>query len=493
MIEKAATKREDGEDFPAEAFAYVPDPESPSTWKLRLWDSLDDKVTARQVGMAVAALGVGFRGNKVEIPSADLDKVKARVLAAWRKANPDAEDVPPVLKADSKPEMSPMFAGEGYGEDDGEIDPLDEMLDAYQAFVRMGNPEMADAVMELVHGLQTVLIEADKGMRYGYAKGHEMGGYNPVACLSQAYLGLLAIPEARAMAPKVLALLDRAATMLYSAGEPTAMLPDEGDEQDVESGAAYKPLNVGDGDGPRRVRREIIEQDGQYCVRSETGRSFGCYFERDKALERLAQIESFTSMTLTPASKQALVEWHDAAHTVPVTPLVKDVHDLISDELEVVHELATPYLFDTAEKVEMLSNLESGMIAKAAEHRYTLGPAYVPDREDAHGEFTDSATLQKAMWEWVRKGDRTIYLQHSEKPAGEMVELLTLPFPLEASLTVPNQGVTKFQFPANTPFLGVIWEPWAWDLVKSGQLRGYSIGGSARRVEADLPIEGVIE
>jgi hypothetical protein len=96
------------------------------------------------------------------------------------------------------------------------------------------------------------------------------------------------------------------------------------------------------------------------------------------------------------------------------------------------------------------------------------------------------------MWEWVRKGDRTIYLQHSEKPAGEMVELLTLPFPLEASLTVPKQGVTKFQFPANTPFLGVIWEPWAWDLVKSGQLRGYSIGGSARRVEADLPVEGVM-
>ncbi|MEC9058100.1 MAG: hypothetical protein VX410_01025, partial [Actinomycetota bacterium] len=41
FFQKQETKREDGEDFPAEAFAYVPDPEKPSTWKLRLWDSLD--------------------------------------------------------------------------------------------------------------------------------------------------------------------------------------------------------------------------------------------------------------------------------------------------------------------------------------------------------------------------------------------------------------------------------------------------------------------
>ena len=45
-----ATKREDDQDFPAAAFAYVPDLEKPSTWKLRLWDSLDEKETARQIG-----------------------------------------------------------------------------------------------------------------------------------------------------------------------------------------------------------------------------------------------------------------------------------------------------------------------------------------------------------------------------------------------------------------------------------------------------------
>ena len=35
--------------------------------------------------------------------------------------------------------------------------------------------------------------------------------------------------------------------------------------------------------------------------------------------------------------------------------------------------------------------------------------------------------------------------------------------------------------------LGVVWEEWACDLVKAGELRGYSIGGRAKRIEADLP------
>jgi tetrahydromethanopterin S-methyltransferase subunit G len=97
----AVTKTEDGVEFPAEAYAYVPDPEKPSTWKLRLWEDPEKKETPRQVGMAVAALSPGgFRGNRVEIPREDLPAVKKRVLAAWKKVHPDAEpeDVPPVLR-----------------------------------------------------------------------------------------------------------------------------------------------------------------------------------------------------------------------------------------------------------------------------------------------------------------------------------------------------------------------------------------------------------
>lgn len=87
MLRGGKTKKEGGVDFPAEAYAYVPDPEQPSTWKLRLWASPSEKETSRQVGMALAALGPGFRGNKVEIPSGDLAAVKRKVRAAWRKAH----------------------------------------------------------------------------------------------------------------------------------------------------------------------------------------------------------------------------------------------------------------------------------------------------------------------------------------------------------------------------------------------------------------------
>jgi hypothetical protein len=106
-VEKAPTKTEDGESYPAAAFAYVPDPEKPSTWKLRIWESPSKGVTARQVGAAVAALGPGgFRGNRVQIPAEDLPKVKAKVRAAWLKANPDRkpDEVPAVLKGDPIPQ-----------------------------------------------------------------------------------------------------------------------------------------------------------------------------------------------------------------------------------------------------------------------------------------------------------------------------------------------------------------------------------------------------
>lgn len=75
-------KTEDGVPYPAEAFAYVPDPEKPSTWKLRLWEDPEKKETPRQAGLAIAALSPGgFRGNRVEIPSEDLPKVNRLFIA----------------------------------------------------------------------------------------------------------------------------------------------------------------------------------------------------------------------------------------------------------------------------------------------------------------------------------------------------------------------------------------------------------------------------
>jgi hypothetical protein len=113
---------------------------------------------------------------------------------------------------------------------------------------------------------------------------------------------------------------------------------------------------------------------------------------------------------------------------------------------------------------------------------------YVPDSLDAHAEWTDAEELQKAVWEYVRKGDRRIRLQHDrEVVAGEFVEVMSWPYPISVPMQKADGGSVDRTFPANTVFLGVVWEPWAWEMVKSDKLRGYSIGGKAQRVFVDLP------
>lgn len=233
-------------------------------------------------------------------------------------------------------------------------------------------------------------------------------------------------------------------------------------------------------------RKEIVEEDGEFCVYSEgRGRRFGCYPNREAAEERLEQIESFTR-SLLPMTVAQL----QAAHALigkadSLTPDLATARDLVEDTLE-HHGFAPPYT--TGDVEEKYAALHTMSPLVKAEERYTLGPVYVPGRLDGHGEFIDASTLQKAIWDWVRSGNRTIYLQHSEKAAGEMVEILTWPMPIQTSLSLPGEEIRKVEFPAETPFMGVVWESWAWDLVKAGQLRGYSIGGKARRIEADLSL-----
>ena len=85
-------KRDGGQEYPAEAYAYVPSRHKPSTWKIRLWESPEKKVTRAQVGRAMAALSSGgFRGQKAQIPAGDLAAVKAKVRAAWNKTHTKGE------------------------------------------------------------------------------------------------------------------------------------------------------------------------------------------------------------------------------------------------------------------------------------------------------------------------------------------------------------------------------------------------------------------
>ena len=91
---ESKTKKVDGEAHPASDFAYVPDPEKPSTWKLPIFNM-------RHVGGALAAMTSDYRGK----PFGDgLTPSRYRLSAAPSAGTPvEMKDIPtlPTLLADT--------------------------------------------------------------------------------------------------------------------------------------------------------------------------------------------------------------------------------------------------------------------------------------------------------------------------------------------------------------------------------------------------------
>lgn len=77
--EEQATKLVDGVEYLANAFLVVEDPESPSTWHLRVRDESGD-LDHQLMGAAWAALTVGYRGNTYEGPGKEAAMRKLRAL-----------------------------------------------------------------------------------------------------------------------------------------------------------------------------------------------------------------------------------------------------------------------------------------------------------------------------------------------------------------------------------------------------------------------------
>ena len=117
------------------------------------------------------------------------------------------------------------------------------------------------------------------------------------------------------------------------------------------------------------------------------------------------------------------------------------------------------------------------------EHRYTFGVMYVPGAVDHDGEYVEADDLQKAVWDYMRKGYRGVRDTHTNVEIGELVELVTWPYPVEVEARTGDGALHKMKLPENTVFAGVVWNEDAWQHVKSGRLRGYSMGGRAVRVK----------
>lgn len=145
--------------------------------------------------------------------------------------------------------------------------------------------------------------------------------------------------------------------------------------------------------------------------------------------------------------------------------------------------------------------LVGNVLRKSAgdEERYTFGVVYKashPDQEnfqlDAHSEFIGATELQKSLWKYVQKGNRDIYVQHGMnkadgmKKAGEWVEITTWPQEYKMPLVQKDGATKEITIPPGSAYMGVLWEPWAWERVKLSdddpmKIRGYSLGGRARR------------
>jgi hypothetical protein len=121
-------------------------------------------------------------------------------------------------------------------------------------------------------------------------------------------------------------------------------------------------------------------------------------------------------------------------------------------------------------------------LSKRAETAYAVAKTDDETR-DADDEFADAEELQKACWDYVRSGYRAIRDTHTNVEIGELVELVSWPYEVEAEARTGDGQVFKYKLPENTVYAGVIWQPPAWELYKQGKLRGYSLGGKAVRLK----------
>jgi hypothetical protein len=177
---------------------------------------------------------------------------------------------------------------------------------------------------------------------------------------------------------------------------------------------------------------------------------------------------------------------------VPMTEEASALWDKMVKEVAEVraegYGLEIPFEMPDVEIIESTTGLAKFEVSKALdEKQFTLGPMYIPNQLDAHNEWTDDSELQQAVWKYVQSGDRRIRLQHNrDVVAGQWVEIMTLPYQTQVPMLKADGTTQPINFPQNTVFLGVIWEDWAWDKIKKGEIRGYSIGGRAERMYVDL-------
>ncbi len=130
---------------------------------------------------------------------------------------------------------------------------------------------------------------------------------------------------------------------------------------------------------------------------------------------------------------------------------------------------------------EIEANVRKSVILKAvSEQRYTLGLVYPAKEVDFHGDTMSTEELEKSAWSVMSKGGVKIGLMHrpGTAGAGTAVESYIYRGPVWKMKDVSGEEQT---IDPGDWLMGVVWNEEGWQAVKSGEIKGYSLQGIARK------------
>lgn len=105
-----AMKRENNIDYPAKDYAYVPDPQRPATWRLRLTEA-PGKISLRMLARAAAAIARrSIDGVPLDIPPAAMASVRRRIRQEYRKLGVPDNQIPQSVREEGDYGMAQHFA-----------------------------------------------------------------------------------------------------------------------------------------------------------------------------------------------------------------------------------------------------------------------------------------------------------------------------------------------------------------------------------------------
>lgn len=162
-----------------------------------------------------------------------------------------------------------------------------------------------------------------------------------------------------------------------------------------------------------------------------------------------------------------------------------------------------------------------GFFEKNEDLRYTLGVVYSPNELDLQDDFADEDTIRKAAWDYLRNiqkgaelGKKALTKLNSivkaieneedarieisnvekanlEKSLGIMHSIISneLGDIVESYIAPSNMVINDEEVKKGSWLLGVQWAEPVYKKIKSGELNGYSMGGSGEKMEVTLNAE----